>query len=121
VSGDTALVDQIPDEGASFVNCEVLDTSPTTRVLKKPKRRTTKRTARFEFDSPTDATAFECRLDDDSLVDKRERGSSFQNCTSPHVITGLSRGRHSMEIRAIDGDGDPDVSPAVIRWKIVRR
>lgn len=44
----------------------------------------------------------------------------FEPCTSPHILTGLSRGKHKFEVRAIDSDGDPDISPAIFKWKIVR-
>ena len=58
----------------------------------------------FTFDSPLlgAAATFQCRFDD------RE----FKPCTSPHSGYNLAKGAHTFEVRAVDGAGDPDSTPA---------
>jgi len=62
---------------------------PITRIIAKPKRRTTRTTALFRFSSEP-GTRFSCALD----------GMSFQPCRSPWPYQYLSRGRHSFAVRA---------------------
>jgi Ca2+-binding RTX toxin-like protein len=105
----------------SIVACETDDTSPRTRVTKKPRKKTTKRKAKFVFDSPTGATEFECVLDRQPNDKRKGGGPDFEPCTSPQVFNGLSRKRHRFEVRAIDGDGDADISPSLVKWKVKKR
>ena len=94
-----------------ITSCENVDDLPETAITAKPRNRTTRRRARFEFNSPTGATLFECSLD----------GAAFTACTSPQVFSGLARRRHTFQVRAKDADGDVDISPATDTWKILRR
>jgi Ca2+-binding RTX toxin-like protein len=105
----------------SIVDCETDDTSPRTRVTKKPRKKTAKRKAKFVFSSPTGATEFECVLDRQPEDKRKGGGPDFEPCTSPQVFNGLSRKRHRFEVRAIDGDGDADISPSLVKWKILKR
>ena len=66
------------------------------------------RAAPFAF-SGTDARAvasFHCRVDDDA----------FQACTSPFSVK-VKKGKHTFEVRAVDGAGNVDPSPATDTWK----
>jgi Ca2+-binding RTX toxin-like protein len=108
---DVAEIDSTTLDTVAPATCENVDDLPDTAITAKPRNRTTRRRARFEFNSPTGATEFECSLD----------GASFAACTSPQVYTGLSRRRHTFKVRAIDADADADISPAIDKWKVLRR
>ena len=54
----------------------------------------------YAFTSDT-GVSFECRVD----------AAAFVACTSPHTIDSLA-GAHTFEVRAVDGDGDVDPTPA---------
>src|SRR5215211_3394502 len=105
---DTALIDSAALD-TPVTACENVDDLPDTEITRHPASSTTKRRAKFEFDSPTaGVTGFECKLD----------GGDFAACSSPKEFTGLSRGKHKFQVRAIDGDGDRDPTPAKFGWKI---
>jgi hypothetical protein len=84
--------------------------APDTRLDGKPPKRTRKHVARFAF-SATGASSFECRLDD----------AAFRPCVSPQRLRGLSLGRHRFQVRALDDAGFIDPTPAVYRWRVLRR
>jgi len=84
--------------------------APNGRIRKHPRKRTTKRRARFTFTSNQPGSRFECKLD-------RRR---FRPCKSPFVRR-LTPGRHTFRLRAISGAGVPDPTPAVFRWRILPR
>jgi hypothetical protein len=52
---------------------------------------------------------FECRLD----------GASFSPCASPASYDELNAGVHLFEVRAADGAGNVDASPAGVAWKVI--
>jgi DNA-binding beta-propeller fold protein YncE len=66
----------------------------------------------FTFISPRlgASATFECRFD------SRE----FRPCTSPHTGYNLSRGQHTFEVRALDGAGTPDPTPASRSFRLGR-
>jgi hypothetical protein len=84
--------------------------APNGRIGKHPKKRTTKRRAKFTFSSNLPRSRFECKLD------KRR----FRLCRSPFVRR-LKPGRHSFRVRAVSATGVPDPTPAVFRWRILPR
>jgi hypothetical protein len=90
------------------VQLPVDTTPPNTRITAGPARRTTARRATFRFVSSEVGSTFECRLD---------RGS-WRRCTSPRTYGSLSRGLHAFRVRARDGAGNVDETPAVRRWRI---
>jgi len=55
-----------------------------------------------------DAAAFQCRLD----------GAAFAACGNPRQYTGLSRGGHAFQVRAISPSGTPDPTPAEYRFTV---
>jgi len=83
---------------------------PNGRIRKHPRKRSSKRRARFTFTSNQPGSHFECKLD-------RRR---FRPCKSPFVRR-LTPGRHTFRLRAINGAGVPDPTPAVFRWRILSR
>ena len=87
-------------------------TPPDTQVTKGPEGKTKSKRATFEF-SGTDARAvagFQCSLD----------GAPFAACTSPHAVK-VKKGKHALEVRAVDGAGNVDPTPASRSWKVKRR
>lgn len=80
---------------------------PETMIVKGPKRRTHKRTARFEF-SADEPASFECQLD---LGD-------FEPCDTVEKFKVKLR-KHCLEVRAIDSAGNVDPTPASQKWKVL--
>jgi hypothetical protein len=96
-----------PPEGGD----EAGDTDPPdTTITQKPKDKTKKKTATFEFTSSEPASTFECKLD----------SGPFQPCASP-VTLKVKRGKHSFRVRATDQAGNVDGSPATDSWKVQRK
>ena len=92
------------------------DFPPDTGIRKGPKRKTPKRKAKFEFGGSEPGVTFECRLDVGS------RQGSFEPCTSPLRIRGLRRNtKYVFTVRAIDGAGNADPTPADRRWKVTKK
>lgn len=95
--------------GGSKVGPSGDTTPPETTIAKHPKRRATKRTARFEFSSSEAGGSFECKLD------KGAPGA----CTSPFVKNvKVGRKAHHFSVVAIDAAGNRDASPATYDWKV---
>ena len=67
--------------------------------------------ATFEFESNEKSAMLECSLD----------GRQFEACASPKTYTGLAKGRHSFRIRAVDGAGNIDPTPARREWRVDRK
>jgi DNA-binding beta-propeller fold protein YncE len=86
-------------------------TPPNTRILAGPPKTTKLRTARFKFESTERGSEFQCK------PDWRKRWTS---CRSPKSYANLRRGRHSFRVRAIDGAGNADRTPAKRIWTITR-
>ena len=64
--------------------------------------------ASFAFQSDEAGATFECRLD----------GGRFAPCGSPATLAELSEGVHVFELRAVDGWGNVDPTPAYRRWTV---
>src|SRR6266511_189290 len=96
---------------ATFVDSAVPDAQPPdTTITKKPKDKTKKKTATFEFTSSEPGSTFECSLD----------GKPFAPCTSPDSFK-VKKGKHSFEVRAKDPVGNLDGSPASDDWKVKKK
>jgi hypothetical protein len=87
------------------------DTTPpeTIKGGKRPKRRTTRRSAKFRFSSEAGAT-FECKLD----------RKPFKPCASPKKVKRLRRRKHTFQARAIDAAGNVDLTPATWKFRVVK-
>ncbi len=78
-----------------------------TRITQAPAMFSKDEVARFEFTSNLAAAKFVCRIDDKQPVD----------CTSP-FSKKLDDGSHRFSVRANDGNGTSDDSPAEHLWTI---
>jgi hypothetical protein len=97
------------EEGEIPPPCKAQEaTGVETEISKGPKKKTSKRTAKFKFDSPLPDATFECKLD----------SKKFKPCESPVKYKGLKPGKHKFQVRAIDASGNPDPSPDKYKWKI---
>jgi DNA-directed RNA polymerase specialized sigma24 family protein len=67
--------------------------------------------ATFEFESNETSATLECSLD----------GAQFETCASPKTYSGLAKGKHSFRVRAVDGGGNTDPTPARREWQVDRK
>ena len=72
-------------------------TPPNTTITAGPTGSVESTTATFQFTSTEAPAAFECRRD----------GAAFAACDSPRVLTGLTAGAHTFEVRAVDARRQP--------------
>lgn len=82
--------------------------APETTITSGPDLTTVRTDATFEFSASESGSTFACALD----------GAAFAPCTSPQTYTGLTVGPHTFQVRATDGSGDTDPSPASYAWTI---
>ncbi len=88
-------------EDATAPNTILDDTGPSGTVNSA--------SATFDFSSTEDGSTFECRLDD---------AEEFTGCDSGIEYTNLSDGSHTFEVRAKDGAGNTDETPASRTWTV---
>lgn len=84
-------------------------TPPETSIVSGPPNPSNASTSTFEFASNEATATFECRLDG---------APSFTPCGEPAVFSGLGHGPHGVEVRAVDGAGNADPSPAAFFWEV---
>jgi hypothetical protein len=85
-------------------------TPPETRIDDGPPVTTTRTDATVRFSSPdADTASYSCSLD----------GAAPASCTSPWNTSGLAPGQHRLEVVAIDGVGNADVTPAARPWTVL--
>jgi hypothetical protein len=77
-------------------------TAPQTTITAGPTGTIADSTPSFQFSSSEAGSTFECRVD----------SGAFASCSSPHTTAALSDGAHTFEVRAIDGAGNTDPTPA---------
>lgn len=80
---------------------------PNTVIDTQPSDPLGSSSATFEFSGTNSPTSFECQLD----------GGGFATCSSPNVLSSLSDGSHTFEVRAVNAFGT-DPSPASYTWTI---
>src|SRR5688572_4755031 len=100
--------DKNPTTGDGGIDAPVDENAtPNTEITSAPAEFSNSQTATFEFTSDIPSARFTCSLD----------GEAAQPCQSPFVRT-LSDGTHSFSVRAINGGGDGDDTPAEHLWSI---
>ncbi len=83
-------------------------TPPNTVISSGPSGTTTATVAAFGFKATEPGSTFQCRF---------ETGA-WTSCTSPKTYSGLALGAHSFAVKAVDGAGNPDPSPATRHWTV---
>ncbi|RKH81428.1 hypothetical protein D7Y21_30260 [Corallococcus sp. AB045] len=91
-------------QGASSVGA----TAPDTTLTFAPPSPSGQSTARFTF-TGSEGARFECSLD----------GADFSTCVSPVAYANLSKGPHVFQVRAMDGAGNVDATPASHDWLVL--
>ncbi|MDD5225316.1 MAG: fibronectin type III domain-containing protein [bacterium] len=86
----------------------IIDFFPETTITSHPSNPTNQTDANFSFTSSETGSTFECKLD----------AGGWISCVSPNIYNGLSDGGHTFEVRAIDGSGNVDPTPASFSWTI---
>jgi hypothetical protein len=109
IDGDARIQGDAVDIGAD----EVDGAAPETTITKKPSKRTAKKRAKFEFESPdADADGFECKLD----------GKPYVVCNSgKFTARNLKPKKHTFRVRAGDNFDNFDPTPAKHTWKVKKR
>jgi hypothetical protein len=85
-------------------------TPPETTIDSGPSGLVWSSSASFAFSSNEPDATFECSLD----------GADYSSCTSPKRYAVLSAQEHTFSVRAIDGIGNVDPTPARRSWWIER-
>jgi hypothetical protein len=80
---------------------------PDTTITDGPSGTTGPDALEVEFSS-SEPGSFECRID----------GGAFVACSSPRLLSGLSDGSHTFEVRATDSVGNVDQTPAARTWTV---
>ena len=87
-----------------------IDTVPPDTTLDAvPQIQTAATSAVFSFSSPDATTTFQCQLD----------GGIFTSCSGGASYNNLSLGSHTFAVRAVDGSGNADPTPANYTWTIM--
>jgi hypothetical protein len=84
--------------------------APQTRIVVRPKKRSTHRLSFFRFRANTAKARFLCRLD----------ARRARRCRNPYTLRHLKFGRHRLAVAAVDQAGNVDPTPAVRSWQLVR-
>jgi hypothetical protein len=125
IAGATAASYTAPDRGR--YRCRVTATNqagstsqlsdrhrisaPSAVITHRPRSKTRKRKAIFEFAGPrgTALAGFRCSLD----------GAPYRACASPYTAK-VEKGRHSFKVKAIDPDGNVG-PPATDHWTVKKQ
>jgi hypothetical protein len=83
-------------------------TAPNTAITSHPPDTTTSTSASLGFSSSEGGSTFQCKLD----------SASWTACTSAKTYNGLAVGGHAFSVRATDGAGNTDPSPATDNWTV---
>jgi glucose/arabinose dehydrogenase len=96
-------------DGAIYRISQVVDATPPDTIIDSgPSNPTNQTSAAFTFHSTESGSSFQCQLDN----------GGFSACTSGKSYSSLSDGGHSFQVRATDGAGNTDPTPASFNWTI---
>ena len=82
--------------------------APDTTLTSTPPNPSNSASASFSFSASEAGSTFACQLD----------GAGFTACSSPKAYSSLAPGSHTFQVRATDGAGNVDPSPASFTWTI---
>ena len=82
--------------------------APDTSIDSGPANPSPENVAIFGFTGTANAVAFDCQLDD----------GAYLPCVSPTSYADLSKGAHTLRVRAIDERGFADITPAEVVWTV---
>ncbi len=83
-------------------------TAPDTSIVSGPSGSTTSTSASFDFSSSESGSSFQCKLD----------SGSWGSCTAPKGYGSVAVGGHTFSVKATDGSGNTDASPATRSWTV---
>lgn len=83
-------------------------TPPQTAIDSGPSGTTSSTSASFSFSASETGSIFACSTD----------GGAAAPCTSPATLSGLAAGTHTFSVRATDGAGNTDPTPAQRTWTV---
>ena len=83
-------------------------TPPETTIDSNPSDPSASSGATFTFSADEGGSTFECELD----------GAGFSSCSSPKSYSSLSDGSHTFKVKATDGAGNTDPTPAQYTWTV---
>ncbi len=107
--GDTKDKDKDKDDKGKKGKGKADKKAPETTIIKGPRGRSHKRTAKFKFVSSEPNSTFQCKLDK----------KPFKRCRSPKKYKRLKPGKHVFKVRAIDAAGNIDKTPAKRKFRVV--
>lgn len=96
-------VDNVATASTAFT---IDTTAPTTKITAKPKRKTTKRRAKFKFSASEAGVRFECKLD----------RTAYKPC-GPSYSKKVKRGKHKLWVRGVDL-GNNTGGATLYRWTV---
>ncbi len=83
-------------------------TAPETTIDSGPSGTTTSTSASFGFSASESGSTFQCSLD----------SGAWASCTSPKPYGSLAVGSHTFSVKATDGAGNTDATPATRGWTV---
>lgn len=107
------VTDEVGHQGTATHAWTVDTTAPDTTITAAPPAVSARTSVAFGFTgddtvTPPAGLGFECQLDD----------GPYAACTSPMSYPGLAVGPHRFRVRAVDGAGHRDPTPAEVTWDI---
>ena len=90
----------------TFVDTGIPDTTIDSQTPSASPTNDTSMSFTFSGTDDVAVTGYECDLD----------GGGFVACSSPHAYSGLAEGFHTFQVRAQDGAGNVDSTPASYTW-----
>ncbi|MGH2953064.1 MAG: serine protease [Solirubrobacterales bacterium] len=84
-------------------------TPPNTKITKHPKKKGTKKKAKFKFKA-NEPSSFQCKLDK----------KKFKPCKSPFKKK-VARKKHKFKVKAVDAQGNVEQKPAKFKWRVKRK